>query len=145
MASSMNEARYLAEVERDDLGNWLASVPALRGVHTYARTLASLRSHLQDAIALWLEVELVDAGDRDPHIDRKAIAVELQVKLPARVRRATDSARRRRERARTAEAEASAANREAARALTEAGLSRRDAAELLGLSHQRVDQLLRSG
>jgi transposase-like protein len=66
------------------------------------------------------------------------------VKLPASARRATDSARRRRERARSAEAEAAAATRDAAQALVDSGLSHRDAAELLGLSHQRVHQLLRS-
>jgi predicted RNase H-like HicB family nuclease len=140
----VNETTYVAEVERDESGNWIASVPALRGVHTHARTLASLRGYLQDAIALWLEVGLLDAGERNPHIDRDRIAVELRVKLPPQVRRAAETARRRRERARSAEAEAAAATREAARALVETGLSRRDAAEVLELSHQRVDQLLRS-
>jgi predicted RNase H-like HicB family nuclease len=140
----VSETTYVAEVERDESGNWIASVPALRGVHTHARSLSSLRSYLQDAIALWLEVDLLDAGEPDPHIDRDSITVELQVKLPAQARRATDSARRRRERARSAETEAATATQNAARALVEFGLSRRDAAELLGLSHQRVQQLLRS-
>ena len=143
MASTVSETTYVAEVERDESGNWVADVPALRGVHTHARTLASLRSCLQHAIALWLEVGRMDAGERDPHVDRDTITVELQVKLPAKARRATVGARRRRERARSAEAEAATATRDAARALVESGLSRRDAAELLGLSHQRVQQLLR--
>jgi predicted RNase H-like HicB family nuclease len=145
MATRLNELEYVAEVERDQSGNWIASVPALRGVHTHARTLASLRRYLQDAIALWLEVGLLDAGERDPHVDRDSIAVDLQVKLPAKVRRAAETARRRRERARSAETEAVAASRDAARALADLGFSRRDAAEVLELSHQRVDQLLRSG
>ncbi len=144
MASTVSETTYVAEVERDESGNWIAGVPGLRGVHTYARTLASLRSHLQDAIALWLEVEMLDAGEPDPHVDRASVTVELQVKLPAQARRATESARRRRERARSAELESAAATREAAQALVDSGLSYRDAAELLGLSHQRVHQLLRS-
>lgn len=144
MATTMSKTTYVVEVERDDSGAWIASVPALRGVHTYARTLARLRSYLQDAIALWLEVDLLDAGEPDPHVDPGSITIELQVKLPAQARRATDGARRRRERARTAEADAATATRDAARALVESGLSRRDAAEVLGLSHQRVQQLLRS-
>lgn len=144
MAKTLSETAYIAEVQRDESGNWIASVPALRGVHTHARTLGSLRRYLQDAIALWLEVGLFDAGEPDPHIDRDGIAVDLQVKLPAKVRRAAENARRRRDRARSAETEAVMANRDAARALVELGFSRRDAAEVLELSHQRVDQLLRS-
>jgi predicted RNase H-like HicB family nuclease len=144
MATAVNKSPYVAKVERDESGNWIASVPALRGVHTHARSLASLRRYLQDAIALWLEVSMLDAGERDPHIDRENVVVELRVKLPPQVRRAAETARRRRERARGAEAEAAAATREAARALVESGLSRRDAAEVLDLSHQRVDQLLRT-
>jgi predicted RNase H-like HicB family nuclease len=143
MASRLNTP-FIAEVERDESGHWIASVPSLRGVHTHARTLAGLRRYLQDAIALWLEVELLDLGERDPRIDRSSVRVELQVKLPARVRRAAETARRRREHARSAESEAIAATREAARALVALGLSRRDAAEVLELSHQRVDQLLHS-
>ena len=144
MATTVNETTYMAEVERDESGNWIASVPALRGVHTHARTLASLRRHLQDAIALWLEVGLMDSGERDPHVDRDRITVELEVKLPTKVRRAAETARRRREQARSAEREAIDSSRAAARALVELGFSRRDAAEVLELSHQRVDQLLRS-
>ena len=144
MATTLTETTYVAEVERDESGNWIAIVPALRGVHTHARTLASVRVYLRDAIALWLEVGLMDAGEKDPHVDRDGVVVELQVKLPASARRATQSARRRRERARSAEAEAAAATRDAAQALVDSGLSHRDAAELLGLSHQRVHQLLRS-
>lgn len=134
---------YVAEVERDDAGNWIASVPALRGVHTHARTLAGLRRYLQDAIALWIEVGRADAGERDPEVARDTINVELRLKLPPGVKRAAETARRSRERASAAEYAAARATREAAQALVRAGLSRRDAAEVLRLSHQRVDQLLR--
>ena len=131
---------YSATVWRED-GYWLADVPALRGVHTYARTLSKLRAHLADAIALWLEVERMDAGESDPHVDRDSITVLLDVELPAAARRATAAARRRRERAAKAESEAAEATRAAAQALRDAGFSQRDAAEVLGLSHQRVAQL----
>lgn len=140
----MSAVEYVADVERDEAGNWIASVSALRGVHTHARTLAGLRRYLQDAIALWVEVGNIDAGQADPHIDRDTINVELRLKLPAQVRRAAETARRSRERAQAADHDAATATREAARALVRAGLSRRDAAEVLRLSHQRVDQVLRS-
>ncbi|MGH7687114.1 MAG: type II toxin-antitoxin system HicB family antitoxin [Candidatus Dormibacteria bacterium] len=144
MAADVSDTAYLAEVERDEAGNWIASVPALRGVHTHARTLAGLRRYLQDAIALWLEVGRSDAGERDLHVARDTVNVELRVKLPTDVKRAAETARRSRARATAAEHDAATATREAAKALVGAGLSRRDAAEVLRLSHQRVDQLLRS-
>lgn len=144
MAAELSDTVYIADVERDDAGNWIASVPALRGVHTHARTLAGLRRYLQDAIALWIEVGRMDAGERDPVVARDTIDVELRLKLPTEVTRAAEVARRSRERATAAERDAAEATRAAARALIGAGLSRRDAADVLRLSHQRVDQLLRS-
>ena len=144
MAAELSDTVYVADVKRDDAGNWIASVPALRGVHTHARTLAGLRRYLQDAIALWIEVGRVDAGERDPVDARDTIDIELRLKLPTEVRRAAEAARRSRERATAAEHDAAQATRAAARALVRAGLSRRDAADVLRLSHQRVDQLLRS-
>lgn len=144
MAADVSDVVYVADVERDEAGNWIASVPALRGVHTHARTLAGLRRYLQDAIALWIEVGRIDAGERDPDVARDAVKVELRLRLPADVRRAAEAARRSRERATAAEHDAARATRAAAQALVQAGLSRRDAADVLRLSHQRVDQLLRS-
>ncbi len=47
-------------VERDEGGYYVASVPALRGCHTQAKSLDKLMSRIQEAIALCLEVE----GDR---------------------------------------------------------------------------------
>jgi predicted RNase H-like HicB family nuclease len=138
-----DERTFTAVVRRED-DFWLADVPALRGVHTFARTLAKLREHLADAIALWLEADRIDRGEPDPHVDRSTIRIDLDVRLGAPVRQAAATARRRREQAAKAEADALAITRDAARALVDAGLSQRDTAEILGLSHQRVHQLLRS-
>lgn len=44
-------------VERDDDGYYVASVPALRGCHTQAKSLDELVSRIQEAIELCLEVE----------------------------------------------------------------------------------------
>jgi predicted RNase H-like HicB family nuclease len=140
----MSDDRTFTAIVRREDDYWLADVPALSGVHTFARTLAKLREYLADAIALWLEVERIDRGEPDPHVDRSSITIDLDVRLGAPVRRVAANARRRREQAAKAEADALAVTRDAARALTDAGLSQRDTAELLGLSHQRVNQLLRS-
>ncbi len=44
-------------VERDQGGYYVASVPALRGCHTQAKSLDELMSRIQEAIELCLEVE----------------------------------------------------------------------------------------
>jgi predicted RNase H-like HicB family nuclease len=44
-------------VERDEAGYFVASVPALRGCHTQAKSLDKLMSRIQEAIELCLEVE----------------------------------------------------------------------------------------
>ena len=44
-------------IERDTEGYYVATVPALRGCHTQARSLDKLMERIQEAIALCLEVE----------------------------------------------------------------------------------------
>jgi len=44
-------------VERDEDGYYVATVPALRGCHTQARSLDKLQERIREAIALCLEVE----------------------------------------------------------------------------------------
>jgi predicted RNase H-like HicB family nuclease len=44
-------------IERDSEGNYVASVPALPGCHTQARSLDELMERVKEAVRLWLEVE----------------------------------------------------------------------------------------
>ena len=44
-------------VERDEEGNYVASVPELPGCHTQARSLDKLMERIREAIELCLEVE----------------------------------------------------------------------------------------
>ena len=44
-------------IERDEEGYYVASVPALPGCHTQARSLDELMERVREAILLWLEVE----------------------------------------------------------------------------------------
>ena len=48
-------------IERDSEGYYVASVPALRGCHTQARSLDQLMNRVREAIQLCLEVEGDDA------------------------------------------------------------------------------------
>ena len=49
-------------IERDEEGHFVASVPALPGCHTQARSLDELMERVREAIALCLEVEAEEAG-----------------------------------------------------------------------------------
>jgi predicted RNase H-like HicB family nuclease len=124
--------RYRVVFERDESGAWTARVPSVRGCHTYGRTLDQARRRLREALALW-----VDEAD----------AAELveDVRLPANVKAAVRVSRADRKRAEEQRAKASASTARAARVLVDdVGVGLRDAAELLGISHQRVQQLVRS-
>lgn len=44
-------------IERDSEGYYVASVPALRGCHTQAKSLDELMTRVKEAIELCLEVE----------------------------------------------------------------------------------------
>jgi predicted RNase H-like HicB family nuclease len=49
-------------IERDEEGYYVASVPALPGCHTQARSLDELMDRVREAIALCLEVQAEEAG-----------------------------------------------------------------------------------
>lgn len=121
---------YTVVYERGDRGWWLASVPALPGCHTQGRTIDQARRRIREALSLW-----VDDADTATIVD--------DIRLPANVARTLvdyQEARRRVEQERVKAQELTAA---ATRALTgDLHLSVRDASELLGLSHQRVQQIV---
>ncbi|HIJ64601.1 MAG TPA: type II toxin-antitoxin system HicB family antitoxin [Candidatus Hydrogenedentes bacterium] len=50
-------------IERDSDGYFVASVPALRGCHTQAKSLDVLMRRVKDAIELCLEVEEPDPNE----------------------------------------------------------------------------------
>lgn len=51
-------------IERDEDGFFVASVPAIPGCHTQAKTLPELRERVKEAIALCLEVAKADPDYR---------------------------------------------------------------------------------
>lgn len=52
-------------IERDEDGYFVASVPALPGCHTQAKTFPELRERIRDAIQLCLEVSKTNARYRE--------------------------------------------------------------------------------
>lgn len=120
---------YTAIYERDaDADAWNVRIEGLEGCQTYGRSLRQAQSRIIEALAVWL--------DREPD------ALTVRHQLPAEFAGVADRVSRARAEAERAGTKAQQQTAEAARTLTERGLSRRDAAELLGISHQRVQQLL---
>ncbi len=125
--------KLTAVFERDDNGYWLVELEEEPRVHSYGRTLAKAREHVLDASTLWFEVA------------PEELNLVEDIRLPAPVKASLELARQEREHAQAAQEAAAGATRDAAHALVKDGhLSVRDAADVLGLSHQRVQQLLAS-
>jgi len=106
----------------------IVHIDGVEGCHTYGRSLRQAQSRIREALALWL--------DREPE------GLPVRDRLPKDLEELARRAQQARADAERAGAKAQEQAARAAKALTERGLSRRDAAELLGISHQRVQQLL---
>ena len=120
---------YTAIYEHDaDDDAWDVRIKGVAGCQTDGRSLRQAQSRIREALALWLDVTPAEVGIRD--------------QFPGALAAVADEVSRARTAAERAGAKAQQQTVEAVKALTELGLSRRDAAELLGLSHQRVQQLL---
>ena len=119
---------YTAIAERS--GKWWAvELPEVPGGYTQGRNLKEAAEMAREAVALLLD------------LPEEEIEIDLQPKLPEGTIAALSDFRARRlqrEEAEEAERDAQVA---AAQALTDAGLSVRDAGVVLGISHQRVAQL----
>jgi predicted RNase H-like HicB family nuclease len=128
----MKRSSYRVVVERDESGTWIARVPRVPGCHTYGRTLEQARRRIREALELWVE-------------DASSVELVEDVRLPTAARDAIRRSSRARKAAEEKRVDAQAATAQAAQALVEdLQLSVRDAGELLGLSHQRVQQLVSS-
>ena len=61
-------------IERDEDGYYVASVPALRGCHTQAKSLDVLMQRIKEAIELCLEVEQPVTSNQFIGVQRVAVA-----------------------------------------------------------------------
>lgn len=127
----MKQGKYRVIFERDRDGSWLARVPSVRGCHTHGRTLEQARRRVREALGVWVE-------------DADTAELVEDVRLPARIRDAVARSRSTRHQAEVERKKAQEAMTKAATTLVgQLGVGLRDAGELLGVSHQRVQQLIR--
>ena len=119
---------YAVTVSREEPW-WVAVVAGLPGGATESRRLDQLEVEVRDLIA-----GLTDT--REDEVD-----LEWSYALPATLERSVCEFVEARSRRQAAERDYAAAQERAVGALTAAHVSVRDAAELLGLSYQRVSQI----
>lgn len=125
---------YHVAYQRDESGWWVASVRELRGCHTQGRTVDEARRRIREAMELFVG-------------DAQSAKVVDDVKLPATAAKAIRVYATLRKRADQEDRRAAIAARRAVRLLQGGKLkmSARDAARVLGISHQRVHQLAHEG
>jgi predicted RNase H-like HicB family nuclease len=112
---------------------WAVTVPELRGVFTQARRLDQVAEMAREAVALYLDV------------DPENVRIVVEPVLPDRAADSVAKLQRARLQAQQATDELAAAQAAAVHDLVGVErLSNRDAAAVLGISHQRVSQLSRS-
>lgn len=122
---------YRAIYERDTGNQWFVDIPEIQGCHTYGRTLESARKNAFEVAALCLDVE-PDTFD-----------IEDDIRIPEEISEALEDARSRQQQALEAQRTASHTIREAVKQLHDKeGWNIRDTAKAIGLSYQRVHQLI---
>ena len=132
----MSNRGYRAIASRDERW-WLVRIPGLGndpedGLYTQARSLAEVEPMARDLIAVWLDAP------------EDSFGVQVEVKLPDTVRYHLELCNKLRKEAAAAQAAAAEQYRRAAIELKEDGLTVRDIGIALGISHQRVQQLVSS-
>jgi predicted RNase H-like HicB family nuclease len=127
----MSRTTYTATCQRSQ-GWWAIRIPEVRGAFSQARRLHEVERMVRDVVALALEVP-ADSFD-----------VRVDVTLSEPSQHVLDRALELRHEAQMAAASAARATIEAVRSMIDRdGLTIREAGQLLGLSHQRVAQLMR--
>lgn len=130
----MTQHEYKVELERDGRW-WMVHVPEIDDL-TQARRLSEAALMARELIALSTGTPLADVGVR---------VVSITVPKLGDVAGRSQEVIAKRDAAARAVADAQRHAAEYARALTDAGVPVRDAAELLGVSPQRVSQLAHRG
>jgi predicted RNase H-like HicB family nuclease len=128
-----NVSTYTARLERETDGRWSVELEEEPRVHTWGKTVGQALERMREAAALWFRT------------DEASIELVPRPVLPEAVGKTVEQARQAREQARDSDRTAVERTKEAVAGLADSGISTRDAAAILGMSHQRVHQLLAAG
>lgn len=123
------EVKTYSVTARREARFWLLSVPEL-DIVTQARTLARAEATVRDLISVWLDV------------DADSFDVDIQTQLDDEWTQLLRETRDARSAAEAATETAARTLRRAVTTLTDAGMSGREVGTLVGVSYQRVQQLL---
>lgn len=129
---TMDPTRQGYRVEAVRSGDWWAiSVPDLRGVFSQAKRLNRVEATAREAIAMMFDIDESEVGP-----------IDVQVQTPHEIASLLDELHHSVSVAEEASAAVARARREAAKLLRDSGFPMRDIGQLLGISHQRVSQIL---
>ena len=121
------QEKYQVVFERDEAGWWVARVLELDGCHTQGRSIAQARSRIREAMELF---DVSPDAVIEETIDVGTLNADIQ------------QVRRMRQEAEQLVRESTSETTRLANRLVQAGFSRRDVGELVGVSFQRVHQLV---
>ncbi len=124
---------YKVQYDKDEDGMWVAVIDRQQGVSCVAqgRSIGEARRRVRDALGIYLDDEQAAAS----------ATFEDDVNGPEKMKRAVADYFRAKDEADRAQALSKQKAVKASKVLLGAGFSRRDAAEVLGVSHQHVQQL----
>jgi predicted RNase H-like HicB family nuclease len=123
---------YRAIFEKDENGYWsvVAEVGKKQSAISDGQTLPKARKRIREALALLLDVPVT------------AFQIEEVIELPSKAKRSLASFVEAKKAAEESAEKLETARKQVASALVAAGLSRRDAGEILGVTGMRVQQML---
>lgn len=123
---------YSVDLKRDETGWWIATAKEVSGCRTQGRSIRQAMSRIREALEACTG-EVVESESLDPHIHLSADVRKVVTAYESACHRLE----REQEAARTAASEA------VDTLVDGLSLSVRDAGDVLGLSHQRVSQLVK--
>ncbi len=132
MTTDSRSSGYRVEAERS--GDWWAiTVPSLSGLFSQAKRLDQVEATAREAIAMMLDTDESSVGLIEVAVTPPAAVVNLMAELKKSVAVASEASHA-----------AATTRRRVAQLMRDEGLPMRDVGELLGVSHQRVSQILAS-